>query len=415
MRRPSFSTRRSATEWGIRSALAMAAAGLGGISVAHSLGLALSAGDPARAHTLAPWDGQITARLSQQRLADDAGAQARVATEQLARRALNQDPTAVASVATLGLAAQMRDNTAGARRLMDYAQRLSRRNLQAQLWAVEGAVARGDIPGALRHYDIALRTSTTAPNLLFPVLASAISDPAIQSNLVPVLARQPIWGPGFVTYVASSGTDPRATASLFTKLHRFHVPIAAEATSVVITSLVAASAMDEAWRYYAAVRPGAERSASRDPRFTAELSTPSAFDWTAVSDGSVSASIERGVAGGRLDFSAAPGASSVVLQQMQMLPAGAYRLEGHGSGIEQPEQSRPYWVLTCRNGRELGRIPIPNLSQNAGVFAGRFDVPVQGCPVQTLSLMVRPSDEVSGVAGQIDRIQLAPVGQYADR
>lgn len=409
MRRPSFSGRRSATEWGIRSALAMAAAGLGGISVAHSLGLALSAGSPARAHTLAPWDGQITARLAQQRLVDEPGAQARVATEQLARRALDQDPTAVASAATLGLAAQMRDNTAGARRLMDYAQRLSRRNLQAQLWAVEGAVARGDIPGALRHYDIALRTSTTAPDLLFPVLASAISDPAIQSSLVSVLAKQPIWGPGFVTYVASSGADPRATANLFTKLHRAHVPIAAEATSVVITSLVAASAMDEAWRYYAAVRPGAERSASRDPRFTAELSTPSAFDWTAVSNGSVSASIERSVAGGRLDFSAAPGASSVILQQMQVLPAGAYRLEGHGSGIEQPEQSQPYWVLTCRNGSELGRIAIPNLSQNAGVFTGRFDVPAQGCPVQTLSLMVRPSDEVSGVAGQIDRIRLAPV------
>lgn len=409
MRRPNFSARRSATEWGIRAALAVAAAGLGGISVSHSLGLALSAVNPARAHTLAPWDGQITARLAQQRLADAPGAHAQLATEQLAKRALLQDPTAVASAATLGLVAQMRDNTAGARRLMDYAQRLSRRNLQAQLWAVEGAVARGDIPDALRHYDIALRTSATAPDLLFPVLTSAISDPAIQSSLVSVLARQPIWGPGFVTYVASSGTNPQATASLFTKLHRAHVPIAAEATSVVITSLVAADAFDEAWRYYAAVRPGAERSASRDSRFTAELSTPSAFDWTALSDGSVSASIERSVAGGRLDFSAAPGASSVVLQQMQVLPAGAYRLDGHGSGIEQPEQSRPYWVLTCLNGRELGRIAIPNLSQNAGVFAGRFDVPAQGCSVQTLSLMVRPSDEVSGVAGQIDRIRLAPV------
>ena len=98
-----------------------------------------------------------------------------------------------------------------------------------------------------------------------------------------------------------------------------------------------------------------------------------------------------------------------MLTQVQVLPPGAYRLVGRSSGLDQPEASRPYWALTCRDGRELGRVAVPNSAQAEGQFAGELRVPA-GCPVQVLALIARPSDDVSGVSGQIDAAQLVPAG-----
>jgi hypothetical protein len=92
---------------------------------------------------------------------------------------------------------------------------------------------------------------------------------------------------------------------------------------------------------------------------------------------------------------------------MQVLPPGDYRLEGHASGIEQPESSAPYWLLSCSDGRELGRVVVHNATRDGGHFAGRFNVPA-GCPSQFLTLVARPSDLVSGLSGQIDQVQLSP-------
>ncbi|MDT9096849.1 hypothetical protein RSW32_26335, partial [Escherichia coli] len=76
--------------------------------------------------------------------------------------------------------AQLHGDVGAARRLFAYGQRLSRRDNSTQLWAIEDAVARNDIPDVLRHYDVALRTSPNLADILYPVLASASADPAIR-------------------------------------------------------------------------------------------------------------------------------------------------------------------------------------------------------------------------------------------
>src|SRR3546814_17422634 len=76
----------------------------------------------------------------------------------------------------------MHGDRAGGERLLAYSQTLSRRDLRTQLMAIELAVARDDIPSALRHYDIALRTKKNAPDLLFPVLTSALTNPTIRTE-----------------------------------------------------------------------------------------------------------------------------------------------------------------------------------------------------------------------------------------
>lgn len=399
--------RRTPAQWGLHGGLALLTAVLGYVGTSHSMALVTQKANPALAHQQAPGNGMITAELAEKRFIDNQTKAAQPAVARLARQALQQDPTAVKAVATLGFQAQERGDVPQARRLFAYADHLSRRHILTRLWAIEDAVARDDVPGVLRQYDIALRTSKKAPDILFPPLANAISDTTVRNGAVATLARKPIWAPAFVGFVAASGNDPEAVADLLSRISRAGVPVTAEATAVIINRLIGSGSFASAWQYYAAMRPGADRGRSRDPQFTANLDHPSLFDWVTVDQSGVSTSIQHGTKGGVFDFAVSSGIGGMLLQQTQLLPPGTYRLSGHSSGIEQPDSALPYWVLNCPDRRELGRVIVPSSNRNNGTFAGQFVVP-SGCSPQTLALVARPSYQISGVSGQIDQVQLVP-------
>ena len=96
-----------------------------------------------------------------------------------------------------------------------------------------------------------------------------------------------------------------------------------------------------------------------------------------------------------------------MLRQLQLLPSGNYRLKGHSSGLDQAGAAAPYWALACSDGREIGRVIIPPSTSANGVFSGLLAVP-EGCSVQTLTLVARPSDVITGLSGQIDHVALIP-------
>jgi hypothetical protein len=360
--------------------------------------------NPVRAHALAPWDGRITARLAERRFFD-AQATKSLADMQLAQWALRQDPTAVPAVTTLALRAQLGGDVERARRLFRYAQALSRRDLTTQLWAIEDAVAHNDIEGALRHYDTALRATSPASNVLFPILVDAIADPHIRFSLTRTLAARPSWGPLFIEYASLNGADPRSTALLFLGLSRNGYPVSELARQLLISRLVSGGLFEDAWAYYASLQNVGTRRRSRDANFTANLVNPTVFDWQVVPAEGLNSSLQPGL----FEFSAPSNVGGVLVQQLQMLPAGAYDLVGHSVAIDQHEDSSPYWVLTCRDGQELGRVVVPDSARANGNFAGRINVPAS-CPVQTLALVARPSTAISGLAGQFDHVELAPVG-----
>lgn len=397
----------STKAWGIRLALAGAAVWIGYLSVVNSLAIALPDSQLDRAHGLAPNNAQIASRLSEALSGPDGSAEDRVRATSLARDALRRDATAVEAAATLGFDAVIQGDEAAAEDLFAYSRSLSRRDLRTQLWAIEVAVARSDIAGALKHYDIALRTKTSAPELLYPVLVAAAADPNIRVELIRTLAAKPVWANSFIYYAARNSTDPAGIAELFRGLERAKFEIPADASKTLIDALIANKSFAEAWSYYAALRRGADPQMSRDPDFGTMPETPVAFDWVAKNAVGISTAIQPGSSNGLFDFAVSPSVGGVLLQQLQMLPTGEYVLEGRSMGIEQPAGSRPYWTLSCRGGRELGRLEVANSSHDEGKFAGRFTVPAD-CPLQVLALVARSSNAVAGVTGQIDRAQLRP-------
>lgn len=395
--------RRSPVEWGVRALLAVGAAWLGYGAVSHALGNALRSASPDRAHELAPGDGRIAAAFASHLSGPEGTPADRSRADTLARAALRRDAIAVPALSTLGLNAQLRGDTAAARRAFAYAQKLTRRDLRTQLWAIEDAVARGDIPGALRQYDLALRTEKNAGELLFPVLSSAIVEPSVRAALVRMLATNPPWGGDFVIYAAAVSPDPRATLALLDAMHRARVPVPASASARVIDALLTGGDAEAAWRYYAALHAGVQRRTSRNPRFTAQAGGPTRFDWLAADDTVPTATLEMSANGGRFDFATSPGMGGAVLRQMQVLPPGDYMIEG-AAVIEQTDAPPPYWLLACADGRELGRVDV---APGRDRFAGRVSVPAE-CPVQALTLVVRPSERLTGVAGQVTQARVRP-------
>lgn len=396
---------------GIRGGLAALALACGYMSITQSLAFAIGKSAPDRGHALAPYDGRIAARFAEKLGVVEATPAKRKDAVRVAREALRDAPLAVPAITVLALQEAITGDVGTARRLFAHSDMLSRRDLTTRIWLIEDAVQREDIKGAIDNYDIALRTSRNAPDRLFPILASASSDPAIAAVLVPTLAKRPPWGEAFLHYLSNSGPDPRAAATFFRQLDARRVPIAETSQASVVNALVIANAFDDAWSYYRTLRSHADRRRSRDPNFADQVAVPTAFDWTPrMSDAGVTASIQRTAANGLFDFATPSTVGGIVLEQLQLLPVGRYQLVGRSMGVEQPRDSRPYWVLVCTDGRELGRIDVPNSSVNNGLFEGVLIVP-SSCPAQILRLVARPSSLISGVTGQIDRLALRPMGQ----
>lgn len=389
----------------------LAVAGLvcvaGYFSITQTLAVVMASARPGDAYDLVSNNGRIAARLSQQLSGPEATDADRVRAAEVARSALIDDPIAVEAVATLGMDAIIRGDQKSARRAFSYSQMLSKRDLRTQLWAIEDAVAREDIDNALTHYDIALRTKRSAPNLLYPVLTDAIVDPAVQSSLVKVMAGKPAWGPGFINFAVNNSASPLAVAVLIDRLRPLDFGVSAGSRATAINRLISVGLIEEAWAFYRNGQKGAVKSESRDPQFTLRVEVPSQFDWVASNGPGISVAIQSHPNQGVLDFSAAPSAGGMLVKQLQLLPPGEYILEGRSIGIDQPERSMPYWIIHCHKGKELGRINVPNSSVNNGNFSGRIFVP-QNCPVQQLALMARSSTDVSGVSGQFERIFVRP-------
>jgi hypothetical protein len=391
----------------LRAIAGLAVGVLGSIAITHTAAYQVKSQNAGLAHSLAPYDGRITALAGAYLSGPEASFADRSAGDALARQALQQDPTAVVAASTIGLNAQVGDRVPVARRLFTYAAFLSRREIQTQLWAIEDAVGRGSVVDALYHYDIVLRVKPILSQLLFPPLASASTDPEVRPLLTKVLARKPLWGPGFIAHASTQNSDPKSTAQLFMDLRAAGVIIPNESQAVLIKTLLDARFVDEAWTFYTTLRANIDRRKSRDPYFLGGVETPTPFDWNVALGDGVSATIQRSTNRGSLDFTAPSMIGGLVVQQIQVLTVGRYVLKGHSIGNELYIGQGPYWSLICQGGKEIGRVDIPRSDQGAGSFSGMLSVPSE-CPVQTLTLVARPTADIRGLSGQIDYLQIEP-------
>lgn len=123
------------------------------------------------------------------------------------KAALRLDPLDASAIRNLGFVAELGRDRERARKLINLAERVSRRDAATQIWLIEDAARNGDVARTLRHYDIALKTSLEVQPLLFGTLANALSEPQVARALVPLIRPRPSWLYAFVAQTIESGAN----------------------------------------------------------------------------------------------------------------------------------------------------------------------------------------------------------------
>jgi hypothetical protein len=341
----------------------------------------------------APEDARSAVDAARERIergADPAGPP----MQALARDVLRRDATVPAALELAAVGAEEAGDRAAAARLYRLSSRISRRSLPTRLWLAEDAVARGDVVQALANMDIALRTSSAGPEIVFPALARGLEDPALVPRIAAMADRPSEWREAFLNY-ASEQAEPAAGAVLFMAIHDRRYVIANELDRRLIARVVdggdflLARRLDRAFAAHA----GADALVA-DARF-ANPGARYPFGWGLTDSAELGAARDAAA----LSYRANSAEGGQIAAQLLTLPEGQYVLESRGSGSEAA--TPPLWVVTCAGKPRM----IATAELNART---RFRVPEQ-CAAQWLTLAVQRA--LVPQSGRIEAVRIMPANR----
>jgi len=380
---------------------------IGVIALCNAAANVLSTVAPEIAVELAPHNGFALAAAANAMLAGAKPDSERAST--LARKALERDPTNVPAIRTLAFALEMGGARARAARLLGYGQSLSLRDIPTQLWYIEDAVTRGDVPAALHHYDIALRSDAAVQPSLFPILVAATSDQAIVDGLVSVLARRPVWSEPFLIALTRDAPDFGKVALLVDGMRRAGTPAPPSVTVAVINRLGSERRFDAAWMLYAGLDRQAALAPLRNPDFSGPSHNSTIFDWNLASGSGLKSDPIVG-GGGGLHFVAATNAAGPVAVQLLRIPIGRYMLQSATRSLSRGAGPSPSLRIRCADSDVvLATVALPDGAGAPVAFRQGFVVPA-ACDTQRLEIEADGGDEINGVSGDIGPIIIRSMG-----
>jgi hypothetical protein len=358
-----------------------------------------------------PFDARAKAKSAERLSASPRATPAQLREAQrLATEALDRDPTIASAWRTLGLVSTLGNRPGAAAGFFHTSERISRRDVPTQLWLIEEAVARNNIPAVLHHYDVALRTSRSSHPLLLPILIAATASDGVVPNLVPLLRTGPPWQEAF--YQALLDQPPPGT-NFLQLLRRLRGTPGAPTPAIMgrlVSRLVDTQRFAQAYDLYRQMRGRPAGELLRNGGFDHENVVPP-FDWL-FEDGDASAAqgVVRGSGQGpTLQVSAVSGASGNVATQILVLRPGAYTLAARSGTTEGARPANLLWTVGCARGGPavLGTVQAP-ADRGAGVVETlAFQVP-GGCDAQRVTLSVQADFDPQGVGGWVDDVAIRP-------
>lgn len=337
--------------------------------------------------------------------------------EYLARRSLAKAPFNARALRVVGLAESAKGQTAKADDLITLAGNWSLRDDPAHAWLFHHRLTRGEYISAFAHADtLARRREDMWPSMFELFNLAATEDPRAMSVLVSLLASRPPWRQAFLNGLIGVPT-PRNLGLLATvsaSLEKTDGKLSAGELLQVYEVLVRTRQND----LLIAVR----RQTARPPLSWlivngefAPPTHPAPFEWALGSSVGIVPEILPDPA--RPDQSALRvehngSASGTVVSQLLLLEPGEYRLAGEVRAETGTDANHFRWTVTCdETGRavEVSR-PATPVGTNWRPFSLTFDVPVQGCRTQRLTLETTPANQQGTVVGWFDRFSIRKVG-----
>ena len=321
------------------------------------------------------------------------------------RQALRADPLNASAIRLLAYVTELLPNgQPRARRLMSLSERASRRDVLAQVWLIEDAVSRGDIGGALDHYDRALLVKPGMAGTLIPILVAAISEPAVRMALVPYLRADRAWTRPFLSVAVSKSQDPEAVADLFRRYGGSRmVPAHAEFETRLLARFVDDGNVAAARSFAATIGMPAD---ANELRFTA-ASTAERYrplTWTLYDGPDGSATLS---AGDVLDVSVSPEKRIVAASRMIAPATANLILRQRVNFPDAAAAPLVTWQAYCRRAAGPERFWTRDVPSTAGGETVQMPLALpDGCQAIQLDLMVTGGMTTSDAKAAFSRIEL---------
>ncbi len=280
-------------------------------------------------------------------------------TRSVARAALAIDPLNARALILLATERSAAGDGTAAARLAGLSEQVSRRDVLAQFFLIEQAVRSNDVAGALRHYDIAIRTNPDSARLLYDTLGAAGTDPEIRAGLRPYVQAPAPWMAGFLFQLSDKVGGAQTAAALLEEANVVGRPgPLAGLLPPIIARLVDQGHADDALRLATAI-PGFDAASlktidfadtTRDPRigplgWVITDAGASRIGWSSVRD---KRALDVSIVSAQAD-------DQVLMRRVVALAPGPYRLQAtvtqhDGNGGAPPLK----WRMSC-----LGPAPAP--------------------------------------------------------
>jgi hypothetical protein len=334
-----------------------------------------------------------------------------IQAEALSLRALRAQPLNARAARVLAFARKgLKKNEVKASQLINLAAKTSRRDLGTQIYLIEQAVAEDDIPTALTHYDIALRTDRKASGLLFPVLSSAISLPEIRTKFAPFVAKQPAWLMDFYEFHVQTSNNMGSLAAILPRKSRQRdMPRLLSLQSAIVQRLFELEGASQAYAFYATL-PFFDKNRVQTANITTENldNRHAIFSWLLFNQTSSGASLTSptGIKAEKnqqaLRLFAAPMITNIVAQKGLYLQAGTYQLTLSADLSEMTDGSKVLLSIQC-----LGKPPQPLVNQAITSAKTALSFTVQnGCIGQLLYIRITGGTDRNDAQAIINSIDL---------
>ena len=321
--------------------------------------------------------------------------------EKMAAQSLEGQLLNPVAVRLLGYVADARREEQKASALLRLANRISRRDFGTQLWLLEDAVKRGDKRQALYHYDIAMRTTPTSHQVLFPTLIGALTDPDVRAGLPLYIRQLPDWAPSFISEAINTSDDLSSLVDFLISVGPLPgMPEYKSLSNSLLLRLAAKSQFADFQRYYLSL-PGSISvtlwSAGLD-RSTVSLRYPAA-GWQLVDNPVIGGSFLPANRTGQHQLSvfAGSGERGELMRKYLFLRPGAYRFAASYDGNDRSNEGAIRWEMQCLSAKENRVVWSATTPVSKGRLATvqTFSVGID-CPNQMLMLQLAGGSSQTG-------------------
>lgn len=332
--------------------------------------------------------------------------------EFLAFAALGVSPFDVRALRIAGLATAENGNTAAADQRLTLAGNWSLRDTPTHAWLISQRLRQGSYTSAFAHADTIARRSADAQAGIFNLFTTAaLSDPRSVPVITGLVGKRPPWRWAYVKSLVETKGGDAVLAAMAVSLKDTDGRFQQDELQLLFGRWLAEGRIPAIAWLRGQLTDKVVLVENGD--FSAVDGTPP-FSWRLIPASGVTEDIvEDDLRAGNtaLRVEASGWVPDRMVEQLLLLPPGAYSLKGEWRPETAAEQRGFEWRVHCfEDSREIGvwRTPATEASDKWMAFRTDVVVPATGCTAQWLQLRAWSREEGGRAASWFDRLSVAP-------